>query len=117
MCKEDKAKKIEERGAETEIVHKTSLKEVTKKDSDKKMDTNQVLGIMAELAKRAALTMIQDELELYKGLIDDAEMTDEKLKIIREVADLKLRSVGVCLAGMRMTGKMEVPNGGDVSSK
>jgi hypothetical protein len=77
-----------------------------------------VMPVVVKVAKAAAMESIKEELELYRGLVTDAENVDDRLKVIRELSDLKLRSIGLVLAGMRQAGgQRQEPTEGQVLTK
>lgn len=91
-----------------EELKKTELEETDKKPP-RIVSTEEVMELISRMAKSAAMKTIQDELQLFKGLISEAETTDEKLKIIREISDLKLRATGIVLANMKKSGVVQFP--------
>jgi len=94
-------------GGSVEAVEKTDLVETD--EAPKAVSQERIFGMVAAMAKAAAMEAIQEEIELYRGLVADTEDTDARLKIIRELSDLKLRSVGIVLAGMRQRGAVRFP--------
>jgi len=83
-----------------ERVEKTELVEVNKPGAKAGRDAA-TMALVTKIAKAAAMQTISEEVKLYQGLIADAETQDEKLKIIRELSDLKLRAVGIVLDSMQ----------------
>ena len=90
-----------------ESMEKTELVETDK--APKTPMEERIFSIVASMAKTAAMKTIKEELELYQGLIEDAKSTDERLKIIREVSDLKLRATGTVMAAMLKGGAFRLP--------
>jgi hypothetical protein len=91
-------------------LEKTELAEI---GQGKVMPTGNLLELVAEMARKTALAMIQDEIALYRGLIEDTESVEDKLKIVRELSDLKLRSAGIVLANMQRSGAVRLPKAKD----
>ncbi len=84
---------------------KTELEEVSEAPSPHVPPTvPDIIPMVVKIAKAAAMESIKEEVDLYRGLVADAETVDDRLKIVREISDLKLRSTGLVLAGMRQAG-------------
>lgn len=82
-----------------EGVQKTELREVKTGQNPTRSDT---VGLVARVAKQAALEAISEEVKLYQQLIHEAQGDNAKVALIDRLAALKLRSVGIVLGSMRL---------------
>ena len=87
-----------------ELIQKTELKEVMGRPPEGMTQEKFVAGVFTKLVRKAAMEAVKEEIEMLNDLIESADTTDEKVKVIKELADLKLRAIGIVLASMGARG-------------
>lgn len=86
----------------TRELKKTELKEVPNTPvvaQDRKPDAG---SFLVQVAKRAAMEAIGEEVAMFKKLIEETEDVSQKLTLIERLAALKLRAVGIVIGGMSL---------------